>query len=182
MVDRVRVLLVDRPTLFRASLQALLQHRNLCVVGQAENGAQAASQAGALHPDVAVVDPAVPEGGPPMIASVRETARGCGVLVLSDDSDENSVNVALLAGARGYLHKDCAPDDLVRAIHSVRAGELVLAPRLTSVILRAADPSRLLLGAADFAHGMAEFGGDRSAEFGEHDGDGGRRVLADRRR
>lgn len=138
MLARVRVFLVDRPTLFRRSLGALLhRRRGLQVVGEADNGAQALAQARVLRPDVLVVEPAVPGGGPPLIAALDREVGGCAVLVLTDEGDQKAVGLALRAGARGYLHKDCEPDDLVRAIHCVQAGELVVTRNVISAVLRA---------------------------------------------
>jgi DNA-binding NarL/FixJ family response regulator len=145
MPNSVRLLLIDTPMLPRRSLAALLnRRRGFHVVGEAETGSSAVHQARALQPDVAVVELDVPDGGPQLVADLSREAPGCAVLVLTQGNEGRAATRALQAGARGYLDKNCEPDDLVRTIERVRTGELVVAPRVAAAVVRelSGEPSR----------------------------------------
>jgi DNA-binding NarL/FixJ family response regulator len=136
----LRLLLVDAPTLHRRCLAAFLsRRRGIRIIGETGNGRKAVCQAQSLRPDVVLVEPEVPDGGPQLVASLSGAAPGIAVLVLTLGSDNRSARHMLLAGARGYLRKDCEPQDIVRAIERVRAGELVLGPGTSDSLLRELD-------------------------------------------
>ncbi|MGH2461949.1 MAG: LuxR C-terminal-related transcriptional regulator [Chloroflexota bacterium] len=137
MQEPVRLLLVDSPTLHRRSLAALLnRRRGLRVVGEAANGPEAIVRVRALHPDVAIVEPKVPDGGSALVAGLCQEDAECLVLVLTSSSDDGEVRQVLQAGARGYLDKDREPDDLVRAIERIHAGDLVVSQSAADSALR----------------------------------------------
>jgi DNA-binding NarL/FixJ family response regulator len=137
LAEPIRVLLVDAPTLSRRGLAALLSRRSpLRVVGEAATGREALDLVRASSPDVVVVEPAVPEGGPALVAELCRVTPGCAVLVLALGGEGGAVGRALQAGARAYLQKDCEPRDLVRAIERVHAGELVIAPMLAETAVK----------------------------------------------
>jgi DNA-binding NarL/FixJ family response regulator len=135
MSDPIRLLLVDHLTLPRRCLAALLnRRRGLQVVGEAAIGGAALDLARSLRPDIALVEPETPDGGPRLIEALDAEMPGA-VLVLTRSADGGLSN-ALRAGARGYLHMNCEPDDLVRAIERVHAGELVIAPGMADAALK----------------------------------------------
>jgi DNA-binding NarL/FixJ family response regulator len=138
LVDKpIHLLIVDSPTLHRRSLAAVLnRRRSLQVVGDAGTGAEAIAQIRALHPDVVVVEPRVPGGGPSLIADLCQEGPSCAVLVLTGSNEESEVRQALQAGARGYLDKDREPNDLVRAIERIQAGELVVTQLAANTVLK----------------------------------------------
>jgi len=133
----VRLVLVDSPRLHLRGLAAMLnRRRGLQVIGEATSGPEALARIRALQPDVVVVDPAVPEGGPSLIAEICQEALACAVLVLTSSRGEGEARQALQAGARGYLDKDREPDDLVRAIERIHAGELVVGQAAADTVLK----------------------------------------------
>ncbi len=137
MQPSIRLLLVDSHTLFRRCLAALLnRRRGLQVVAEAATGTQALAQARSLQPSLVVMDPEVPEGGCALIAQLGREAPGCAVLVLTPLDQAGAASRALQAGARGYLHKNCEPDELVRAIERVHNGERVLASVVADAVLK----------------------------------------------
>lgn len=139
----IRLLLVDSPTLHRRCLAAILnRRRNLRVVGEAGTAAEAIDVVGTLRPDVAVVELRVPGGGTSLVADLCRAEPACSVLVLTNSNDDAEVRHALQAGARGYLDKDREPDDLVRTIERVHAGELVVAPAAAETVMRHFSGSR----------------------------------------
>lgn len=141
----IRLLLVDSSPLFRRALAALLnRRRDLRVVGEAGSAAEALARARSLRPDVVVVEPELPDGGPHLVAALAREPPGYAVLALALGHDETTASELLQAGARGYLLRDCEPEDLVRAIQRVHAGELIVAPTVVARVLQdaAGEPAR----------------------------------------
>src|SRR5215217_5902382 len=108
MVAPIQLLLVDNDTLFRRCLADHLQQQpELQVVAQAAAAADALAQARSLQPDVVVLDPAMPDGGPRLVAELCREAAGCAVLVLTLGDGTDQASPLLRVGARGYLQKNC---------------------------------------------------------------------------
>jgi len=125
--EPTRVVLVDDHPVYRDGLSMLLESIDeVEVVGVADDGATALDVVGQADPDVVVMDVQMPnlDG----IAATRElTARHphLAVVVLTMSDDDETVFSAMRAGARGYLVKGSSQHEIVRAIRSVDAGELV---------------------------------------------------------
>ena len=134
----IRVLVVDDHPLFRDGLAALLATvPDVEVVGSVGDGEQAVQQALALSPDVVLMDLNLP-GVPGLEAIRRITAAtaGVGVLVLTMVDDDSTVLTALQVGARGYLLKGSAQEDVLAAIRSVAAGGAVFGPGVARRVLK----------------------------------------------
>ena len=113
--------------MFRNGLVALLSEIDgIGVAGEAATGEQADEVVAALDPDVVVMDLHLP-GISGVEATSRITARQprVAVLVLTMRDDDSSILGAMRAGARGYLLKEAAPDEIVRAVQAVAAGQAV---------------------------------------------------------
>lgn len=135
MSEPIRLIVVDHNTLLRRCLVAVLnRRRDLDVVGEAACGVEAVEVARTQHPDVVLLEPAAPECGLPLIRRLRHEMPDSGLLVLSMCSD-NLASQALQFGARGFIEKTCEPDDLVRAIKQVHAGELVVGSGAVDLVL-----------------------------------------------
>jgi two-component system response regulator NreC len=134
---KIRILLADDHTLIRRGLRLLIeQHPELSVVGEAEDGRQAVAQATQLKPDVAVLDIGMPNlNGIEAAKQISEGDSNTSIVILSMYSDETYILRALKAGARGYLLKDSAEADLVRAIKSVAEGKSFFSPTVSRVLL-----------------------------------------------
>jgi DNA-binding NarL/FixJ family response regulator len=126
----IRVVVADDHGIVREGLAALLSaHEGYEVVGTATTGAEAVRAAVTTHPDVLVMDIQMP--GLNGIDATREVVRvapDVAVLVLTMFDDDESVFAAMRAGARGYVLKGAAPDNVVRAIAAVAAGEAIFGP------------------------------------------------------
>ena len=128
-----RILIADDQALLRASLRALVNGYDGCVVvGEAANGAQAVELAAELHPDLVLMDVRMPvlDG---IAATRRITAAdpAVRVLILTTFDLDEYVYEGLLAGASGFLLKDSPPADLVKAVEVILGGEALLTPAAT---------------------------------------------------
>jgi len=124
----VRVLLVDDQALMRQGLRKLLEVEDgIEVVGEAANGIVALEAVPHARPDVALVDARMPRmDGVELIRRLNAEHPQVACLVLSTFDEDDYIFGALRAGARGYLLKDCSPDELVAGIRKAHAGETVL--------------------------------------------------------
>jgi two-component system response regulator NreC len=136
-MKKIRVLLADDHTLMRRGLRLIVEQQpDLSVVGEAEDGRQAVAQTASLHPEVAVLDIGMPNlNGIEAAKQITGGESGTAVVILSMHSDETYILRALKAGARGYLLKDSAESDLVRAIRSVADGKSFFSPAVSKVLL-----------------------------------------------
>ncbi|MDR6573808.1 DNA-binding NarL/FixJ family response regulator [Curtobacterium sp. 320] len=133
----MRVLVVDDHALVRSGLGAVLAATDDCeVVGEAATGEEGVALARELHPDVVVMDLSMPgAGGVAATAALRSAMPDVRVLVLTTFADDGRVRAALAAGATGYLLKDAAPDEVVRAVRAAARDETPIDPRVARALL-----------------------------------------------
>jgi DNA-binding NarL/FixJ family response regulator len=129
---KLTVLLVDDHALVRRGFRRLLEDDpEISVVGEAGDGKQAVRLALELEPAVTVMDCALPEiSGIEATRRIREKLPRAQILILSMHGEETLVRQALDAGAQGYILKNAADLDLVRAVKAIAAGKRVLDPSL----------------------------------------------------
>lgn len=134
----IRVLIVDDQAIVRKGIRALLAEvEAIAVVGEARNGQEAVAQALALHPDVTLMDLAMPEmDGLEAIRQITACQAGARILVLTSFVSDDKVFPAIKAGALGYLLKDSEPADLIHAIRQVNRGEPSLHPSIAVKVLQ----------------------------------------------
>lgn len=122
----------------RRGLKVCLGQEKIEVVGEASNGMEALRLVRDLDPDVAVLDHLMPQMNG--IAAARRIHGECPrtrTIILTMSTDERLILEALRAGARGYLLKTQAMDDLVTAVKRVARGEVFLRPPLAGVVVQA---------------------------------------------
>src|SRR5689334_8808105 len=114
----IRVLLADDHGLLRKGVRSVLtQDADVTIVGEAGDGGEAVRLAEELAPDVVVMDVAMPGlNGLDAAALMTRRSKRLGVIVLTMYSDEEYLVRAVSAGVRGYLLKDSAEPDLIRAV------------------------------------------------------------------
>ena len=136
-VKPIRILLADDHTVMRRGLRLLLESRDeFKVVGEASDGREAVDQAELMHPDVVVLDIAMPNlSGIEAAQRIAATLPQAATVILSMHSDESYVLRALKVGAKGYLLKDSAEGDLINAIKSVHAGKTFFSPEITRMLM-----------------------------------------------
>jgi two-component system response regulator NreC len=134
---RLRIVLGDDHTLVRQGLRKILEEQpDWTVVAEASDGREAVRQTLSLQPDVVVLDIGMPllNG----IEATRQIARrfaNINILILSMHSEEAYITQAMSAGARGYLLKDSADTDLIRAVAAVAAGKSFFSPAVAKIML-----------------------------------------------
>jgi DNA-binding NarL/FixJ family response regulator len=133
----VRVLIADDQTLFRAGLARLLnEDPRVEVIGQANDGADAAKQAAKLKPDVVLMDLKMPNlDGIEATRQIIEADPGVKVLILTTFETDNHVIQALKVGASGYVLKDSSADAIISSIVAVMSGERVMASAVANRVL-----------------------------------------------
>jgi DNA-binding NarL/FixJ family response regulator len=131
----IRIVIADDQNLMRSGLRMILATQSdLEVVGEAQDGIEAAALVRALRPDVVLMDIRMP--GADGLAATRTIVDdpACAatrvVILTTYDLDEYLFD-ALQAGAAGFLLKGGSPEDLIRAVHEVAGGECLLAPSAT---------------------------------------------------
>jgi two-component system, NarL family, response regulator NreC len=133
----IQILLADDHTVVRKGLRLLLEsHSGFQVVADAANGREAVALAERYHPDVAVLDIAMPilngiEAARQIAVKLPRTA----IVILSMHSDEGYVLRALKAGARAYLLKDSAEYDLIHAVEAVSQGKAFFSPAISKMMV-----------------------------------------------
>jgi DNA-binding NarL/FixJ family response regulator len=135
----IRVLIADDQPLMRGALRTCLEAEpDIAVVGEAADGAETVRLVPRLRPDVVVMDVRMP-----IMDGIETTGRLAAlppewsprVLVMTTfDLDEYIIG-ALRAGASGFLVKDSAPEELVRAVRLIADGQAMLAPKVTRRLL-----------------------------------------------
>lgn len=137
MGDKLRLLLGDDHTLVRHGLRKILEERpDWEIVGEADDGRSAVKKALALQPDVAILDIGMPLlNGIDATRQIVHKSPATKVLILSMHSDETYVTRALNAGATGYLLKDSAGKDLIKAVTAVSQGEAFFSPAVSRLML-----------------------------------------------
>jgi len=142
------VLLVDDHPIVRAGVRSLFDRRDdIEVVGEASSGEEAVALARHLHPDVVLCDLRLGDGmdGVQTTAALRALDPAPAVIILTTFDRDAEILGAIEAGAAGYLRKDIAPDDIVRAIRQAAGGSLVLTAELSERVERVRRAPRVRL-------------------------------------
>jgi DNA-binding NarL/FixJ family response regulator len=143
----IRVVVADDHPIFRSGLRTLVEESpQLQFVGEAADGDEAVALCLAQRPDVVLMDIRMPgTSGVEATRRIRAEAPSVAVLVLTMLEDDTTVVAALRAGALGYVLKGAAPDEIVRAITAVAAGEVIfgaaVAARVTGLVIAGSSGS-----------------------------------------
>ena len=133
----IRVMLVDDHSIVREGIRILLEKfTDISVVAEADNGRSALELIAQLAPEVVLMDVSMP-GMNGIEATQRISAEypQVRVLILSMHKDKRFVSQAFRAGARGYLLKDCASAELIKAVHAVAADEVYVCSGIIEVVI-----------------------------------------------
>jgi len=129
----IRILLADDHKITREGLRSLLEkNKDTEVIGEAQNGREAVQLAIDLQPDIVIMDVSMPDlNGIEATKEILKEVENAKVIALSMHSDRSFVTEMLKSGASGYLLKDCAFDELTRAIETVQKGQIYLSPSVS---------------------------------------------------
>jgi DNA-binding NarL/FixJ family response regulator len=136
-VKPIRILLADDHNVVRKGLRLLLESEpGFSVIAEAADGRAAAALAEQTAPDAVVMDVAMPLlNGIEAARQITAKSPGIAVVFLSMHSDESYVLRALKAGARAYLLKDSAEQDLIHAVRAVTQGKSFFSPAISRMMV-----------------------------------------------
>ena len=134
----IRVLIADDHAVVRQGLRTFLElQEDIEVVADACDGEEAVAAALDGHPDVVLMDLVMPAlDGIEATRRILRERPDTRVIALTSFLDDDKLLPAVRAGAAGYLLKDVEPEELVRAIRTVNAGEALLHPAVTARVMR----------------------------------------------
>lgn len=134
----ITLLLADDHRIMRDGLKALLSKAgDMEVIAEAEDGAEAVRKAEELRPDVTVMDLTMPVmSGIEAVRLIVEADPDARILALSMLQEKSCVVESLKAGAKGYLIKNCAGEELLTAIRAVHSGNPYLCNRITDLLIK----------------------------------------------
>jgi len=151
MKRSIKLLLVDdHPVVRKGISSCLARHEHLQIVGEAADGQEAVRKARELAPDIILMDIDMPHmNGLAVTELLRKEMPRIKVLILSMHSNTEYVMRIIQSGASGYVLKDAATDELVRAIETVNGGEAFFSPEVARAAL-----NKYVRGGADSAAGQ----------------------------
>ena len=134
---KIRVVLADDHPVVLAGMKALIEASpDIEVAGESNNGHVALQILQAKSPDVAIIDISMPEmGGITLANRIAQHHAAIKILVLTAQEDRAYVQQLLSAGARGYVLKRSAADELIRAIRTVHAGGVYIDPAIADKVM-----------------------------------------------
>ncbi len=138
MSEHLRILIADDHGVVREGLRALIATEpGMELIGEAENGDQAAALAQKLRPDILLLDMVMPGmNGLEVIELVKRDLPGIRIVVLTSFSEDDLVFPAIKTGADGYLLKNTAPRALLQSIREVYAGNPSMSPTVAAKLMR----------------------------------------------
>jgi DNA-binding NarL/FixJ family response regulator len=141
---KIRVLLADDHTVVRFGLRMLLETaEDIEVVGEAGNGRDAVEMAGQLTPHVAVLDVIMPQlNGLDAARRIARESPQTKILILSTYAHDHFLEQALTAAVSGYLTKETAASELIKAIRAIQSGKQYFSPSMSRRLVELA-PSRV---------------------------------------
>jgi len=136
-MGKIRILIVDDHGIVRAGIRSLLESQpDFEVAGEAAHGEEAIEKARELHPDLVLMDIALPGmNGIEATRQIKKEFPEINVLVLTMHDDEEFFFPVLRAGASGYILKEAEPQELLYAISVVCQGQVFLSPAIAKVFL-----------------------------------------------
>lgn len=137
--QKITVLVADDHPVVRKGLQSCLARAtHLKIIGEAADGDEALQKALALAPDVVLMDISMPRrNGLAVTETLRQQAPAVKVLILSAHNNREYIYRIVQAGARGFISKEAPPEQLLRAIETVHAGQTFFTPDVAQAALNA---------------------------------------------
>jgi|SRR5215213_3589643 len=136
-MDKLRIILAEDHETVREGLKLIVNSQaDMEVIGEANNGSAAIKLARELAPDIVVMDISMPElNGLKATKKLKQVCPNVKVLTLTRHTDDAYLQQLIQAGASGYVLKQSAPTELIRAIHTISEGKSYLDPALTNKVM-----------------------------------------------
>jgi DNA-binding NarL/FixJ family response regulator len=152
-VKKITVLLADDHMVVRQGLRALLTtEKDIEVIGEAETGRQAVEMTEQLHPNVVLMDIVMPSlNGLEATRQITKQVPSSKVLILTSYGDDEYVKRLTEVGASGYLIKQTAASELLKAIRDVEKGSMALSPSIASRFQESPSPTSSSKPSPDFS-------------------------------
>ncbi len=133
----IKIVLADDHKILRDGLRNIIEKvTNFKVIGEADNGREALKICSELKPDIVIMDVAMPElNGIEATRQIVQENPECKVIALSMHSDKRFITGMFKAGAFGYMLKDSASNDLIKAIKTVSANQKYVCTKISGIIL-----------------------------------------------
>jgi len=137
MKHETRIVIADDHPIFRKGLRSVIEtDPRLKIVAEAEDGEVALEQIQTLQPDIAILDMEMPiKSGFEVMQAIQERKLSVAVIFLTMHKDERFFGAALDRGAKGYVLKDSAVNDIVASIKAVASGENFISPQLSTYLI-----------------------------------------------
>ena len=135
--EPIRTLIVDDHALFRRGLEMVLEgERDIELVGQASDGAEAVEKAAESVPDIVLMDIRMPRSsGIEACRAMKEVAPSAKIVILTISDEEEDLFEAIRAGASGYLLKDIPLDEVAETVRAVHGGQSLINPSMAGKLL-----------------------------------------------
>jgi DNA-binding NarL/FixJ family response regulator len=136
-MTEIRIVIADDHPIFRKGLRSTIEtDPKLKIVAEAEDGERALELIQTLKPDIAILDMEMPQkSGFEVIQEARQKKLSAAVIFLTMHKDERFFNAALDEGAKGYVLKDSAVNDIIACIKAVASGQNFISPLLSTYLL-----------------------------------------------
>ncbi len=136
-MENIKILIVDDHTVVRDGISAILsRQKDFIVVGEAKNGLEAVEKAQELGPEVILMDLHMPElDGVEAMRRIRAQDPEVKFIVLTTYDSDEYIFHAIEVGAKGYLLKDAAREELFQAVRAVHRGESLIQPGVAAKVL-----------------------------------------------
>ena len=137
IIQKRQILLVEDQKIIREGLRALITNvPGFAVVGEAENGFEAIKAFKNYAPDIVLMNIDMPKmNGVEATKHIKRIDQDAKILVLTSHCAEKCVRESLMAGASGFLDKNCSASELAQAINCISLGKIFISPRITDVIV-----------------------------------------------
>lgn len=133
----IKVFLADDHAIVRDGLRLILEaHGDMTVIGEAADGRQAVHKVEKLCPDIVIMDIAMPElNGIDATVQIIKVCPSTQVIILSVYDTTEYIFESLKAGAKGYILKESAGEEVIKAVHRVYAGHLYLSQEISETVV-----------------------------------------------
>ncbi len=134
--NQIRVLIIESQTLVRIGIETLLRgQKEFEIVGEADSGAEGLELFQQLKPDATILSLRTPDScAIDMLENYFAADARAKILILADTAGDAEISKSLKRGALGYVCKDVAPDELIRAVRLIGAGKKYIPPDIAAVL------------------------------------------------